>query len=314
MAKKKDFSRVDFSELSNASRSLLANIRFAGVDAPIKTIGVTSPGVDEGKSTTAISLAMTMAEGGKRTLLIDCDMRRRSLAKLLGIRAHEGVYSVLVGQSSLRDAIMPVPSVPNLRFLNCEGNIPNPPDVLSTKRFEALLRALAGKFDYVVVDMPPLGLFVDAAIVSSLLDGVVLCAREKKTRHDALDAAVDQLRQANANVLGTVLTFASRHTDDYYYYSYYNEENKRSKKSSAADAQDDFDNVYAANDVLESTYDGEWASSVGVALDAADASDRGRKAGQARKAAQAGTPARAQASGNADVFAPGAFKQQRARK
>lgn len=261
MAKKnrKKYGQFFIPELQDSCKSLLANIRFSELDSPIKSIMVTSSLVDEGKSTVASNLACAIASGGKRVLLIDCDMRRRSLGAMLGRHAKFGMYAVLAGQASLNDAIIKT-EYPNLYFMDNEPNVPNPPDILSAKRFAALVKRLEETFDYVLIDTPPLGLFVDAAIVSRLVDGVVLCVRQNRTKIDIINRSVQQLKTADANILGIVTTFTKEAESDYYY-AYYNEEGKRSKKKQKdANPGVVYDNAIATSSDVKS-----WAKEVGVA-------------------------------------------------
>ena len=212
--------------LSNASKTLFANIRFVSIDEKVKTIVVTSTGMDEGKTQVSTNLACAIASSGKKVLIVDTDMRRRCIAGLLGIHTECGLYSVLVGQAPLKSAIYPTDR-PNLYFMDSEPNIPSPPDVLSTKRFTALVDTLREMFDYVIFDSPPIGLFVDAAIISNLVDGTLYVIRERAAKRDDVAAGVQQLKAANARILGSVITFSREEANNDYYYAYYNSEGKR---------------------------------------------------------------------------------------
>lgn len=216
--KRKHYARSE-SAAQNAAKTLLANIRFAGVDGPLRTIVVTSAVENEGKSTIAMHLAQAIATSGKTALLVEADMRRRSLAEMLGVRSRAGIYGVLVGQVSLEDAV--IPSTPEgMFFLDCEPGIPSPSDVLASKRFRAFLSSVAEKYDYVVFDTPPVGAFVDAAVLSSLVDGTLLVVREDGTPRDAVVKTYDQLKKADANVLGVVMNFCDYQGASYGYGSY----------------------------------------------------------------------------------------------
>lgn len=214
--------------VQNAAKTLLANIRFASVDKPLKSIVLTSWVPQEGKSTVALNLAQAMASSGKRTLLVECDMRRRSLAEMLGARARYGIYAVLSGQAELSDAIVST-SQHNLFFLDSEPHIPNPADILSSLRFRLLTALMKESFDYVVIDTPPVGTFVDAAIISALVDGTVLVVRERFTKRADLESACDQLKKADANVVGVVMNRCETEANEYYY-AYYNKSRKRSRQ------------------------------------------------------------------------------------
>lgn len=213
---------ADAQALQNAVKTLAANIRFASVDKPIKTICVSSAIPSEGKTTTSVALGRAFAEGGSRVLLLEGDMRRRSLATALGRHGRYGLYSVLAAEHTVQEAAIPVGSSSRLFFLDAEPSIPNPADVLQSKRFHALLSQLSGQFDYVIVDTPPVTTFVDAAVAASVVDATILVVRQDYTHRDDVVAAYDQLVQAGANVVGTVLNCCDAITSGHYY-GYYKE-------------------------------------------------------------------------------------------
>ena len=230
MAKKskKILARFVHPQLSNASKTLLANIRFASVDEKVKTIVVTSSEQNEGKTIVSTNLANAIATSGKKVLIVEADMRRRSLGKLLDIHPAHGLYAALSGAASLNEAIQPT-DIPNLYFMDAEPSIPSPADILSTKRFASLVDKLRDSFDYVIFDTPPVSLFVDAAVLSSLVDGTLLVVRQNQTKRSVVVKCAQQLRVADARILGTVMTFC---TDDEstYYYAYYTQDGKRVEK------------------------------------------------------------------------------------
>ena len=230
MAKKtkKILARFEHPQLSNASKTLLANIRFASVDEKVKTLVVTSSEQNEGKTIVSTNLANAIATSGKKVLIVEADMRRRSLGKLLDIHPVHGLYAALSGSATLNEAIQPT-SIPNLYFMDAEPNIPSPADILSTKRFASLVDKLRDSFDYVIFDTPPVSLFVDAAVLSSLVDGTLLVVRQNQTKRSLVVKCAQQLRVADARILGTVMTFC---TDDEssYYYAYYTQDGKRVDK------------------------------------------------------------------------------------
>lgn len=228
MPRKKKTSS-DALVVQNAAKTLLANIRFASVDAPVRSIVLTSSVPNEGKSTVAYNLAQAIASSGKRTLIVECDMRRRSLADMIGVRARYGLYAVLSGQTELEDAVVSTPHR-NLLFLDSEPHIPNPADILSSQRFRKLMSQMEESFDYVVIDTPPVGTFVDAAIIAALADATALVVRERFVKRAELQNAYDQLQKADANVIGIVMNMCEAETSEYYY-AYYNKDGKRVRKS-----------------------------------------------------------------------------------
>ena len=223
--------------LQNSVKTLVANIRFASVDNPIRVIGVTSSIPNEGKSTTCYALAQALANGGQSVLLIDCDLRRRSLANMIGVHAQAGIYGVLSGQVAIEDAAVSTPTK-GLYFLDCEPHIPNPVDILSSRRFKNFIAQMREKYTYVVVDTPPLTAFVDGAVISQNVDGMLLVVRQDQTKRDEVLSAYDQLKKADANIIGCVLTFADNEKSDYYYYSYYNKDGKRVRKSKGSSSSE----------------------------------------------------------------------------
>ncbi len=228
MPRKKKASS-DALVVQNAAKTLFANIRFASVDRPVKCIVLTSSVPNEGKSTVAYNLAQAIASSGKRTLIVECDMRRRSLADMVGARARHGIYAVLSGQVELDEALVAT-SHRNLFFLDSEPHIPNPADILSSQRFRKLVAQMESDFDYVVIDTPPVGTFVDAAIIATLADATALVVRERFVKRAELQNAYDQLKKADANVIGVIMNMCEAESSEYYY-AYYNKEGKRVRKS-----------------------------------------------------------------------------------
>lgn len=231
MAKKKKRQTSNSLEIQNAAKTLFANIRFMSVDAPIKSIVITSSVPNEGKSTVAMNLAQAIATSGKRVLLVEADMRRRSLADMMHVRAPVGLYAALTEASPLASAITGT-STPNLYFLDVEPNIPNPADMISSKRYKYLVQTLEEKYDYVIFDTPPVGTFVDAAILSTIADATVVVVRPDETKRSELLGAYEQLQKAGGNVIGLCATFVEGSGSEYYY-AYYNASGARVKDAGA---------------------------------------------------------------------------------
>ena len=215
MAKAKNTDKL---VVQNAAKTLLANIRFASVDDPIRTITVTSSIPNEGKSTVSINLAQAIATSGKSVLLVEADMRRRSLSDMLGVRSRGGLYAVLSEQISIDQAIVET-GQKNFYFLDAEPHIPNPADIIVSHRFAKLVKALSAKFQYVIFDAPPVGTFIDAAEIASLTDGALFVVREDFTKREEV------------KLIGTVMNYCETETSEYYY-SYYTKDGKKVKKGS----------------------------------------------------------------------------------
>ena len=202
----------------NAVSTLYANLGFLSVDQPLRTIAITSSIPNEGKTTISLELSRAMAASGKRTLLMECDMRRRSLASRLGAHTCAGVCAVVMGDVELGRAVVRT-SLPNLHFLDAEPDVACPVDILDSRRFRELVAYVGGRYDYVVIDTPPVGTFVDAAVVGSAADATLLVVREGFVERASAANACDQLRKAGANLIGTVVnccaTAASSHCEAY---------------------------------------------------------------------------------------------------
>jgi len=228
---------VAFSPKSNAAeayRSLRTNITFAllndefgGVEQGAILL-VTSANPAEGKSCVAANLAIAMAQSGSKTLVIDCDFRRPVMHKIFNIKESEYGFADMitnVKNSNLKKGVQPT-NVPNLFVIPC-GKIPNnPSELLSSSLTRMLLQALAEQYDKIVLDSPPINTVTDPVILSRLADGVVFILRASETRREAAQRAAEQLRAADAPMLGAVLNSVDLEKDKYYYYSYYRYYNK----------------------------------------------------------------------------------------
>ena len=208
------------SGLSNACKTILANIRFMDVDKPIRSIVITSAIPNEGKSFVAENLCRAIASSGKTVLLVEADMRRSTLAGRLKAHAKHGIYSVLSGAVPPDQAIVTT-DTPNMFFLDAEPGIPNPSDLLNSRQFERFVPIVCDAYDYVVFDTPPVGAFVDAAVLSRLVDATFIVVREDFVRREQVAAAYDQLVKAGGNVAGVIMNYCERSGSDYYYYSRY---------------------------------------------------------------------------------------------
>lgn len=231
MAKRRKVA--DGARMQNAAKSLLANIRFASIDNQVRSLAITSSVPNEGKTTVAIALAQAAASMGERVLLVECDMRRRSLANQLGVHSRAGLHAVVCGQVDLGEAVATT-STRGLHFLDAEPHIPNPEAVFNSRRFSAFLEHASSAYRYVIFDTPPLSAFVDAAVLSTIVDGTLLVVGENVVRRDELVAAYDQLEKAHANILGAVTNLSSSGDSDYYSHYYDNpNEDKQVDASSA---------------------------------------------------------------------------------
>jgi polysaccharide biosynthesis transport protein len=205
-------------------RSIRTNILFMSPDRPLRTMVVTSPSPQEGKTTTAINLGVTMAEAGGRVLIVDTDMRRPRLHRSFGVPNREGISTVIVGKATLEEAIKRT-DVPNLDVLTCGPVPPNPSELLHTDRFGAVLADCAKLYDRIILDSPPTSAVTDPAVLGNLADGVVLVIKAGDTTRDAAMHARRQLVAAKARLFGVVINaidFSNpAYGYEYYYRNYY---------------------------------------------------------------------------------------------
>lgn len=208
--------------LLNSMDTVFANIRFSSVDEDIRAVAVASSTPNDGKTTVAVTLAVVMSRIGKKTLLIEGDMRRRSLRSVLGVKAPYGIYSVLKGDVSIDEAVVATKDS-DLFFLDAEAGLPNPEELLNSKRYVDLIEQLKAKFDYIVIDTPPLGAFADAVHTASHVDGTILVVREGYTEKRSAQYMVELLKSINARILGVVINCkkSSMNSGSGYGYGYY---------------------------------------------------------------------------------------------
>ncbi|WP_242392050.1 GumC family protein [Anaeromyxobacter oryzisoli] len=215
------------SAASECLRSIRTNVLFMSPEKPLKTILVTSSGPGEGKTTTAASLAATMANSGNRVLLVDADMRRPRVHKVFGLAPGAGLSSLILGDGALEAAVVRT-EVPNLDVLPCGPVPPNPAELLHTQSFAKLLEQLSRRYDRVVIDSPPAGVVSDAIVVATKVDGTLVVVKAGQTSRDMAARTVRNLANVQARVLGTVLNeldLSDRRYAQYYSYSsgYYGE-------------------------------------------------------------------------------------------
>jgi len=207
---------------SEAYRTLRTNVTFVNAEQKeLQALVITSPGPGEGKSTTAANLAITLAQQGSKTLLVDADLRRPLVHRAFNLVQEPGLTDVLVGTSSLREAIRPN-VVPKLDVLPAGALPPNPSELLGSEAMARLLETLRGQYDTIIFDSPPTLAVTDATVLGASVDAVILVVRAGETDEVAAQRALQQLRRVQAKIAGTVLNGMQKRRDRYYnYYSYY---------------------------------------------------------------------------------------------
>jgi capsular exopolysaccharide synthesis family protein len=195
------------SRRSETFRQLRTNLRFVNATSPIEVLVVTSSVDDEGKSSTAANLAVSFAQAGRRTLLIDGDLRAPKLQRYLDLEGAAGLTSVLIGEAALADVVQEW-GHGVLHVLTSGPIPPNPSELLGSAAMEKLVRDARLSYDLVVIDTPPLLPVTDAAVTAVEADGVLLIVRYGSTHVDQVLRSVSALESVDARILGTVVTMA----------------------------------------------------------------------------------------------------------
>lgn len=221
------------SPISEAYRTLRTNIEFSSLDNKVQVIEVTSSGPSEGKSTTAANLAVAMAKAGKRTIIIDSDLRKPNLHRLFKCSNHKGLSNLLIGETKF-DEIAYKTETENLYILTSGTKPPNPAELLSSAKMQRFILGLRDNFDCIIIDTPPIIAVTDAQVVSKYTDGYILVVASGQAERQAVIKAKDLLDKVNAKPLGVVINkieASKRNGYGYgYYYSYYDSEGHKEKK------------------------------------------------------------------------------------
>lgn len=213
------FFGKDNSAIAESFRKLRTNLSFLAVDNPPRVIVITSSIPSEGKSTTAINIALALAEAGNNVALVDGDMRRPSVHKYLDLVGTVGFSTVLSGAVPLDDALQQT-QFDGLSVLAAGATPPNPSELLASQAATKVLAELRAHFDYVIVDSSPLLAVTDAAILAANADGALIMVRYGHTKREQLAQAVESLRSVGATLLGSVFTMIPTKSSSAYAYSY----------------------------------------------------------------------------------------------
>ncbi|MDV3425925.1 MAG: CpsD/CapB family tyrosine-protein kinase [Bacillota bacterium] len=222
------------SPISEAYRTIRTNIDFSSIDKEIRTILVTSSGPAEGKTTTASNIAMAYAQAGKKTLLIDCDLRKPRIHKIFKISNRIGFTNMMADDMKLSEAAFVFSDT--LQVLTAGIIPPNPSEILSSNKMKTFLQAASMVYERIIIDSPPINAVTDAQILGSVADGTVLVVSSDITNIEGAVRAKELLLKVKANILGVILRRVNVSRGKYgygsYYYYYYAEdgEKKRRKK------------------------------------------------------------------------------------
>ena len=227
------------SPVSESFRSLRTNLQFASVDTPIHVLLITSPSPADGKTTVAANLGIVMAQGGRRVVMVDADMRRPRLHKVLDVPNRVGLSGMFVQTKIKLDGSLQKTSTDGLMALPAGEVPPNPAELLGSEKLFDIFNQIGQQADMIIIDSPPLMAVTDSAVLAHRVDGVLLVIKPGTTKTAAAKQALEQLQRVGANVIGVVLNevdfsrsrYANYQYKGYYYiYNYYyNEQGHRVK-------------------------------------------------------------------------------------
>ena len=221
------------SPVSEAYRTIRTNIQFAGVDKAMKTIVFTSTAQDEGKSTVVANLGIVMAQAGQKVVIMDCDFRNPTQHRLFKLQNKGLSNCIAIGKDVLE--IVQSSGTPGLDILTSGPVAPNPSEILASNRMKTVIEELKEKYDYVLIDTPPVLPVTDSSVIGSIADGTILLTAWNQITPAMAKEAKTRLEQAGAKILGVVLNkveVASKgygYGYGYGYYYYYGHEEKDAK-------------------------------------------------------------------------------------
>lgn len=221
--------RQDF-RVKEAYKTLRTNLEFSGADK--KVIALTSCTEDEGKTSISVQLAISFAEAGKKTILVDADLRKSVMhGRYKATRERYGLSHYLSGQAKAEEAVCAT-NIPNFHIIFAGQVPPNPSELLGGERFKLLIQRLRAEYEYVIIDTPPLGSVIDSAIVARECDGVILVIEANAISYKFARSVREQLDRTECKILGCVLNKVEIKRDSYYgkYYGSKKKEGQNGKK------------------------------------------------------------------------------------
>lgn len=211
------------SPISEQYRTIRTNITYSSVDTQIKSVLFTSATPSAGKSTTAANVAIAYAQAGKRTLLLDADLRRPTTHYTFEMNNQKGLSTAIVNEMPLENVIRET-EIENLDIVTSGPVPPNPSELIASNKMEHFFKTITMQYDMVIVDSPPILAVTDAQLLSKLVDGTILVTNVESNNKDSLAHAKDLLNKADSNLIGVVLNNKKQKSSkDSYYYYYGNE-------------------------------------------------------------------------------------------
>jgi capsular exopolysaccharide synthesis family protein len=209
------------SPVAEQYRILRTNLQFMMVEGEVKTVVVTSTNHDEGKTTIAANLALVMAQAGSKVLLIDCDLRKPCVHKIFDKKANPGLTNYFAGDDKELSVIIQSTEIDSLSIITSGSIPPNPSEILSSSKMKAFLEEVSKDYNFVIIDSPPSGVFTDAAVISTMANGVIYICASGQVKRDHARKTIENFKKINARVLGVVLNkIPNNYAKHQYYYNY----------------------------------------------------------------------------------------------
>lgn len=206
------------SPVAEAYRTLRTNIQFSSLDKPLQKLLIVGANPGCGKTTTTANLGVTLAQSGSSVLLVDTDLRRPNLHKIFDTFNDQGLTDLLVGGNRELPVLVHQSKMENLHLMPSGPLPPNPAELLATDKMKTMGSVFASKYDYVLFDSPPIIAVTDAAILSQLVDAVLMVIDYNGATREEAAFALDQLRKVQANVIGAIINDFPNKRSHYYYY------------------------------------------------------------------------------------------------
>ncbi len=210
-----EVEKVHGTIIAESFRTLKINMQYSSLDKNYQVIVVTSSNLGEGKTFIASNLALSLSQGNKRVILIDCDFRKPNIHRKFKLPNTLGLSEILAGEGVIHLLIRKYNS--NLDIITSGHILPNPAEALESEKMDTFIEALRSEYDYIILDTPPILLVSDPQILATKADGTILVAKYGKTNKDEIKESYRMLKNINVNVIGTVLNGIKMDSKKYFY-------------------------------------------------------------------------------------------------
>lgn len=207
------------SPVSEQFRTIRTNITYSSIDTEIKSVLFTSATPNAGKSTTAANVAVAYAQSGKKTLILDADLRRPTMHYTFEMNNQRGLSTAIVNEMEVEEMVRPT-DIDNLDVITSGPIPPNPSELIASNKMAQFFKILTLQYDMVIVDSPPILAVTDGQLLSKLVDGTIMVTDVEQNNRDVLTQAKELLHKADASITGVVLNNKKMDTDNNYYYYY----------------------------------------------------------------------------------------------